>query len=127
MLVSSPTCSKRTVPFTYSEPKLACSILSHACYMPHLIILDPPNKIWHKVEIIKLIMMQCAANRSEYIRNISGGLHKIAKSDYYLLTAWCRVLLEKLIGLQLVKKFPAFHGTRRFITALTSVRHLSLS
>ena len=45
----------------------------------------------------------------------------------YLLTPWCRVLLEKLSGLQLVKKFPAFHGTRRFITAPTSVRHLSLS
>ena len=45
----------------------------------------------------------------------------------YLLTSWCRVLLEKLTGLQLVKKFPAFHGTRRFITALTSVRHMSLS
>ena len=45
----------------------------------------------------------------------------------YLLTPWCRVLLEKLNGLQLVKKFPAFQGTRRFITALTSVRHLSLS
>ena len=44
----------------------------------------------------------------------------------YLLTPWCRVLLEKLTGLQLVK-FPAFYGTRRFITALTSVRHLSLS
>ena len=44
----------------------------------------------------------------------------------YLLTPWCRVL-EKLTGLQLVKKFPAFYGTRRFITALTSVRHLSLS
>jgi len=44
-----------------------------------------------------------------------------------LLTPWCRVLLEKLTGLQLVKKFPAFHGTRSFITALTSVRHLSLS
>ena len=28
---------------------------------------------------------------------------------------------------KLVKKFPAFHRTRRFITALTSVRHLSLS
>ena len=26
----------------------------------------------------------------------------------YLLTPWCRVLLEKLTGLQLVKKFPAF-------------------
>jgi len=45
----------------------------------------------------------------------------------YLLTPWCRVLLEKLTGLQLVKKFPAFHRTRRIITALTSVRHLSLS
>ena len=26
----------------------------------------------------------------------------------YLLTPWCRVLLEKLTGLHLVKKFPAF-------------------
>ena len=38
----------------------------------------------------------------------------------YLLTPWCRIILEKLTALQLVKKFPAFHGTRRFITALTS-------
>jgi len=45
----------------------------------------------------------------------------------YLLTPWCRILLEKLTALQLVKKFPAFHGTRRFITALTSLRHPSLS
>ena len=45
----------------------------------------------------------------------------------YLPTEWRRVLLEKLTGLQLVKKFPAFHGTRRFITALTSLRILSLS
>ena len=27
----------------------------------------------------------------------------------YLLTPWSRVLLEKLTGLQLVKKFPAFY------------------
>ena len=44
----------------------------------------------------------------------------------YLLTPWCRVL-ETLTSLRLVKRFPAFHGTQRFITALTSVRHLSLS
>jgi len=44
-----------------------------------------------------------------------------------LLTPWNRVLLEKLTGLQLVKKFPAFYGSWRFITALTSARHLSLS
>ena len=51
----------------------------------------------------------------------------LAHLTTYLLTPRCRVLLEKLTGLQLVKRFPAFHGTRRFITALTSVRHLSLS
>ena len=45
----------------------------------------------------------------------------------YLLTPWGRVLLKKLTGLQLVKKFPPFYRTRRFITALTSARHLSLS
>ena len=45
----------------------------------------------------------------------------------YLLTPRCRVLLEKLTGLQLVKKFPAFYGAQRFITALTSYRHPSLS
>ena len=53
---------------------------------------------------------------------------KTARTELtYLLTPWGRVLLEKLTGLQLVKKFPAFHGTRRFITTLTSFRHLSLS
>ena len=51
----------------------------------------------------------------------------MGKGITYLHTPWCRVLLEKLTGLQLVKKFPAFHGNRRFITALKSVRHLSLS
>ena len=58
------------------------------------------------------------------------GINKlIIKQEFvhYLLTPWCRVVLEKLTGLQLVKKFPAFHGTRRFITALTSVHHLFLS
>ena len=45
----------------------------------------------------------------------------------YLLTPRNRVALEKLTGLQLVKKLPAFYGTRRFITAFTSVRQLSLS
>ena len=45
----------------------------------------------------------------------------------YLLTPWSRVLLDKVNGLQLVKKFPSFYGTRRFITAFTSARHLSLS
>jgi hypothetical protein len=45
----------------------------------------------------------------------------------YLLTPRSTVLLEKLTGFQLVKKFPAFYGTRMFITAFTTARQLSLS
>jgi len=45
----------------------------------------------------------------------------------YILTPWSRVLLEDLTGFQPVKKFPTFYGTRRFSTAITSSRHLSLS
>jgi hypothetical protein len=60
------------------------------------------------------------------------GIVKYLSADWhfirsYLLTPWSTVLLEKLTGLQLVKKFTAFYGTRRFITAFTSARHLSLS
>ena len=35
--------------------------------------------------------------------------------------------LEKLTGSQVVKKFPEFYGTLRFITAFIGARHLSLS
>jgi len=36
-------------------------------------------------------------------------------------------VLEELTGSQPVKKFPSFYVTRRFITAFTSARHLSIS
>jgi hypothetical protein len=41
----------------------------------------------------------------------------------YLLTPWTWVLLEKLTCFQLVKKFPAFYGTLRFIAAFTRARN----
>jgi len=44
----------------------------------------------------------------------------------YLLNRLSRVL-EKLTGSQLIKKSHTFYGIRRFITAFTSARHLSLS
>ena len=49
------------------------------------------------------------------------------KIQQHLLTPCSTVLLEQLTGSQLVNKFPAFYGTRRFTTAFTSARHLSLS
>ena len=70
----------------------------------------------------------CISKLFKRIKNWSyHSVYSKHRATIYLFTPWCRVLLEKPNGLQLVKKFPAFHGTRRFITALTSVRHLSLS
>ena len=45
----------------------------------------------------------------------------------YLLTPWCRVILEKLTGLQLVKKFPHFIQPEGSLSHSTSVSHSSLS
>jgi hypothetical protein len=45
----------------------------------------------------------------------------------YLLTPWSRVLLEKLTGFAASQEIPQIYGTRKFITVLTSARHLSLS
>ena len=85
-------------------------------------------------DFVYILIME---NRFTFKRSVSNKYHNVFYtfdvimllyfSLPYLLTPWCRVLLDKLTGLQLVKKFPAFHGTRRFITALTSFRHLSLS
>jgi len=46
------------------------------------------------------------------------------------LTDWlhgAESFLEKLTSSQLVKKFPAFYGTQRFITAFIRAHHLSVS
>jgi len=75
-----------------------------------------------------LSLVQYFSTYSVYI-----SVHKICIFGFYdmhiytILTPWSTVLLEKLTSLQLVKKFPTFYGTRRFITAFTSARHLSIS
>ena len=43
----------------------------------------------------------------------------------YLLTPWSGDLFQTLTVSQLVKKFPAFYGTRRFIGTFKCARHLS--
>ena len=56
----------------------------------------------------------------------SNGLTEIC-CTYLLAYLLYGVALEKLTGFQPVKKFPAFHGTQRFVTVFTSAGHLSLS
>jgi hypothetical protein len=50
----------------------------------------------------------------------------IIKSIIIFINPWNVVLPEKLTGPQLVNKFPAFCGNRRFITALARNRHLCI-
>ena len=76
-------------------------------------------------EVFVVIMVTEILNKKGHFFCV--GFVAVYLNSLYLLTPWCRVLLEKLTGLQLLKTFPAFHGTRSFITALTSVRHPSLS
>jgi hypothetical protein len=75
----------------------------------------------------------CACYMLEFRRCFTSIMKTVTKwkacstSNITLLTPRSRVLLENLTGFQLVKKVPAFYGTRGFITAFTSARYLSLS
>jgi uncharacterized membrane protein len=44
-----------------------------------------------------------------------------------IITPCSRVLLEKVTGALLVKKFPTFYATQKFITAIYRAFYLSLS
>ena len=56
---------------------------------------------------------------------------KRSEGDNYLLLTYvlhgAESFLRSWLVLQLIKKFSAFYGTPKFITVLTSARHLSLS
>jgi hypothetical protein len=53
-----------------------------------------------------------------YISTPPPGLHA------HLLTPRSRVLFEKLTGFAASQEIPRIYGTRKFITVLTSARHL---
>jgi len=50
-------------------------------------------------------------NKQEDERFVVKQMIKINILTVYLLTPWRRVLLGKLSGFQLIKKFPTFYGT----------------
>jgi hypothetical protein len=75
---------------------------------------------------ILIFIVQTYVEQGAHTDKNTGNRHKLCQ-DTYLLTPWSRVLPEKLKRPELLKKLPAFYGTRRFITAFTRARHLSLS
>ena len=119
ILSSHHTCIFQVVSFPQVSPPKPCTHISSPQYLLHALSISFFS-IWSSKQY------------SERRTNHSHIHYVVFCTPFlpcpsYLLTPWCRVLLKKLTGLQLVKKFPAFYGTRRLITVLTSVCHLSLS
>jgi len=102
---------------TYVGTDVLCC---HLCVVLERKFIAPgfPTKT-HDAVIISSMPVTCLAHLTV--------LHLLTYLLTYLLTPLSRVVLEKLTILELVKKFLSFYGTRRFITAFTSARHLSLS
>ena len=109
-----------------------CTMLSgshviQSCPVSLDIMFRRTEQVYCTIKMTTIFLRQITMSWTTFARFISYLIKSAFEKHLpYLLTPWCRVLLEKLTGSQLLKKFPAFYGTRRFITAFTSARHLSL-
>ena len=87
--------------------------------------------IQHEMRMHRIVLSSVALLAVPDLSALSHKRHGIRKITTYLLTyvltPWSRVLLEKLIGSAASQEIPRIFGTRRFLTVLTSARHLSLS
>jgi hypothetical protein len=90
--------------------------------LPSTCVLGPPAS-WFQ----KLIR---SAPLPYHIKSIvqNSGLYNPLKKIPHSVTAslthsWSRALLEKPPSVQLLKNFPAFYGTRRFIAVFTITLH----
>ena len=87
----------------------------------------PEAWVKHTYELTRQLKSEADCNECTWERPTRCSLWLIIYLFTYLLTYSLVQSPWEANCLQLVKKFPVFYGTRRFITALTSVRHLSLS
>jgi hypothetical protein len=88
------------------------------------------GRLEEEKNLLQVAFTWCLDCRSLSVITILTGLHRFTGDISVLriiFSACSRVLPEKLTGPLLVRKFPAFYGTRRFITAITRARHLSLT
>ena len=99
-------------------------ILAHVWYRPKTIYMHTEDRVGNILRIER---------RRDIVRNSIMEGYLLTYLHTYLFTYLLTYSMEQSpsweakTGFQLVKKFPAFYGTRRFITSFTSARHLSLS
>jgi len=89
--------------------------------LPHL------SAIWTQISSRRKHVLDLVYKENDRRRRQSSVTAPCRFAYTYLLTPWSRVLLEKLTGSASSQEIPRFFGTRKFITVLTSARHLSLS
>ena len=88
--------------------------ITHSTFCSILLFLSAPMKPWYSCIYQLVLKSVWHADDFREVLIKKGGLflwYFYSLFSYkcvltYLLTPWCRVLLEKLTGLQLVKKFP---------------------
>jgi hypothetical protein len=103
------------------------TVQCESCAHTHNLVKSLSTKIPSQNDKINgLISVKLAHFFPEFTNNVSWIFH-FHVYNTYCPTPRSRVLLEKQISSQLVKKFPAFYRTCRFITVFTSAHHLSLS
>lgn len=87
----------------------------------------------HTVVHSSLILLESPAAKLQNMKvNFGSNLHELMEKIQVRIqnskaTPWYKALLQKLIVVQLVKKFVAFYETRMFIVMFTTSRHWSLS
>jgi len=83
----------------------------------------PENLRYNFCESLNFIL--ALTQRCFYVTELN--ICEIRVNCSYILTPCSTVLLDKLAVFQQVRILRTFYGIRRFITAFTSVRHMSLS
>jgi len=107
----------KTVPteLSYYLNSFSCGVWTRFRVMAPPYVVSPSNS-----DTLHSVGLLCGRVISPLQRPLPD--HTQQSEDYlHVLTQWSRFHLEKLTGSQLIKKSPAFYGTRRFITAFTSV------
>jgi hypothetical protein len=99
--------------------------MSRSCRLDHL-VWDKDQ--WRAI-LSKVMNLHVSKWRNFFLTSwtIIFSSKTLLRKSCRLLTQWSWALLEKPPIVQLLKNFPAFYGTRRFITVFVRALHWSLS
>ena len=101
----NPCCRRKAISITYSEWVFVALGIQHSLPLRLIVVCG--------LSVLYIIFPHYLINGTIFEKGCT--------------PPWSRALLEKLTGSAASQKIPHIFGTRRFITVLTSARHLSLS